>query len=123
MVLYMFWLLKTSTPSESKIFFVIVASSVYLSFRSETPSQSEIFYVIVTCSVYLLFKTSTSSQSEIFFQSYSLACSLSLYVCIHISRCPLTGQNTKLAPIRRNISLWKGVLVFKSKYTQEPTIT
>ena len=115
----MFWLLKTSTPSQSEIFFVIVASSVYLPFRSETPSQGEIFYVIVTCSVYLLFNTSTSSQIEIFFQSCSLACSLSLYVCIHVSRCPLKDQNTKLAPLRRNILLWKGVLVFKSKYTKQ----
>ena len=119
MVLYIFWLLKTSTPSQSKIFFVIVASSVYLPFRCQTSSKSEIFYVIVTCSLYLLFNTSTPSQSEIFLETYSVPFSLYFYVCIRISRRPLKRKNTKVAPIRRNISLWEGVLVLKSKYTEQ----
>ena len=125
----MYWPFETKTPSQSEIFFCYCSFfcifaiqdqhtlpkwnifsnlfsclfsllvCMYWPFRSKTPSQSEIFYVIVASSVYWPFKTSTPSQSEIFFQSYSLACSLSSYVCIGLARPPLKGQYTEQATI------------------------
>ena len=79
----MYWPFRTTTPSQSEIFSVIVALLSVLAFQDQTPSQSKIFFVIVAWLCVLAFQDQTPSQSEIF-SELAPACSNLL-----ISQCPL----------------------------------
>ena len=59
----MYWPFRTTTPSQSEIFSVIVALLYVLAFQDQTPSQSEIFSVIVAW--YYSEEIFNSDQSEL----------------------------------------------------------
>ena len=81
----MYWPFKTSTPSQSEIYSLLLyLVHIEFPFSMTTPSQSEIFSVIVTFSYAVAFQDQTPSQSEIFFQICYCYCRfLSRFVCMY----------------------------------------
>ena len=123
---HVYWPFKTSIPSQSEIFSVIVAcslSSCLFAIQDQHPLSK--WNILCYCNLFsLLMCIGVSRPAPL--TKWNILCYCSLFsqlVCIGLSRPPHSPKVkyslwNEQATITENISQWEGVLVLNSQYTQ-----